>query len=148
MSIELISTDSVEVKSMRIASLTFILIPLLAAGCNSPSETAGAGGHGRGRYSGIGIYTPSGLWTQQSDAALPADKATAKLSDDDEIIVSIDGQTGEVRQCGNHSGHCISLSAWGPGSLKTPLTLSKHAEELAEDLRVELEATPVEESKR
>jgi hypothetical protein len=113
---------------MRAAKALLVLLPLMMAGCDRAEDAAGAGTPSRGRYAGIGIYSPSELWAQQSAAKAPADSSTAKLSDDEAIVVSIDSKSGEIRQCGNNSGHCVSLSAWGQNAIQTPLKLLKHAE--------------------
>ena len=67
-----------------------------------------------------------------------ADKQLARLSDDEEIIVVIDNQTGEVRQCGDHSGVCVAMNPWKSSNGTLPTKLSEHggehaASEAAED---------------
>lgn len=66
----------------------------------------------------------------------PGDTALAKLQDDEHVIVVIDSHTGEVRQCGDHSGYCVSMNPWGgqASGAMLPVKLSKHAADLdAED---------------
>lgn len=65
-----------------------------------------------GRYGGIGLYTPGTGWTRLADAAQPNQSGKGKLEDDDRIIVVVDSQTGEVRQCGSFSAYCISFNPW------------------------------------
>ncbi|MEO6360922.1 MAG: hypothetical protein ABIO43_10160 [Sphingomicrobium sp.] len=60
----------------------------------------------------------------------------AKLEDDENVIVVIDSQTGEVRQCGDHSGFCVTMTPWAAQGPRTaaPVKLKKHAADLdAED---------------
>jgi hypothetical protein len=124
---------------MRNTNYKSLLVPLMLAGCNSLGEAASNGAHERSRFSGVGVYAPTGLWAEQLDFVKPADKSAAKLTDDDKIIVTVDGQTGEIRQCGNHSGHCVSLSAWEKGAKKAPLKLRNHAEDLSQESTLEPE---------
>ena len=61
------------------------------------------------------------------------DAAMARLEDDEHIIVVLDSHTGEVRQCGDHSGFCVSMNPWtGTGAqVALPAKLTKHAADLA-----------------
>lgn len=65
-----------------------------------------------GRYVGIGTYSPSGLWSRIVGTPAPEDKTIATAADDDQIIIVVDTKTGEIRQCGNMSGHCIGMNPW------------------------------------
>lgn len=65
-----------------------------------------------GRYHAVGIYSAGTSWK-----ALKADEKnlpdlTAHIRHDEVVIVTIDGKTGEMRQCGNYSGFCVKLNAW------------------------------------
>ena len=64
------------------------------------------------------------------------DAAAANLGDDDHVIVVVDSRTGEIRQCGNYSGHCIGMNPWagplGQGQA-APVPLTKHAADLARE---------------
>ena len=63
---------------------------------------------------GIGIY-PAGRDVAAAGRAptAAADACRARRCDDDEqVIVVVDSQTGEIRQCGNLSGHCIGMNPW------------------------------------
>ena len=66
----------------------------------------------------------------------PTDPALATIQDDEHVVVVLDSHTGEVRQCGDHSGYCISVNPW-PGDRSRsllPVKLGKHAADLyAED---------------
>lgn len=63
-------------------------------------------------YVGLGTYSPSELWAKIVGAPAPEDKAVATAADDDEIIIVVNTKTGEIRQCGNLSGHCIGMNPW------------------------------------
>jgi hypothetical protein len=78
--------------------------------CNRPGERTGATSH-QGRYEGLGIYTVGQMWTHIAGVA-PTDAKTANLKDDENIIVVVDTNTGEVRQCGNISGYCVAMNPW------------------------------------
>ena len=66
----------------------------------------------QGRYSGVGIYEAGELWRKILGAANPQDPETAKIADDEHVIVVVDTRTGEIRQCGDHSGYCIAITPW------------------------------------
>jgi len=89
--------------------------------------------HGE-RYFGIGIYSPGALWEQLVRKDRPKDGTkdpqAALLADDSEIIVSVDSRTGEVRQCGNYSGYCISSNPWSGEVGTLPVALAKHASDI------------------
>jgi hypothetical protein len=98
------------------------------------SEGEGIGGsspRAQGRYSGIGIFETDRLW-KKSGVAEPKDPAAARLADDTAVIVVIDSHTGEVRQCGNNSGYCVTMNPWAEPGQRTaaPVKLTKHAADL------------------
>ena len=124
-----------------------VLIPLVVGltGCNRAEEaTFGPPAVKTGRYLGIGVYSAGPLWSQLKQAKAPSDPDTARLTDDLEIVVVVDSQTGEVRQCGNMTGHCTSMNPWkqlvaADGQL--PARLIKHADQLdAEAAQAESES--------
>jgi hypothetical protein len=45
-------------------------------------------------------------------AGRPGNPAAATTADDSQIIVVVDSNSGEIRQCGNLSGHCIGMNPW------------------------------------
>ncbi len=45
------------------------------------------------------------LWIR----ALPKVAGKAGLADDEQVIVVVDSDTGEIRQCGALSGYCVGL---------------------------------------
>jgi hypothetical protein len=93
---------------------------------------AASDSHHLTRYSGIGIYAPGKLWEAQTNAQAKTnqDAALAKVADDEQIIVVVDGKTGEVRECGNYSGYCASIQPWTKAVEGAPVKLSKHADEV------------------
>jgi hypothetical protein len=96
-------------------------------GCNKTASSApGAADHGR--YAGVGIYTPSTPWTKLVVAAA-SDPSSAKLPDDQAIIVTVDSVTGEIRACGDLSGYCVDMNPWRAGLAKSqtaPVSLTEH----------------------
>ena len=64
------------------------------------------------RFAGVGIYGADHGWAHLAGAPKPADKAVTTIADDTMVIVTVDGVTGEIRQCGNLSGHCIAMNSW------------------------------------
>jgi hypothetical protein len=81
------------------------------AGCGGPVSD-GPGPQQGGRYAGIGLYGAGDMWQRLVAASRPQDAAAASLRDDEMVIVVVDSRTGEVRQCGNLSGHCIGSNPW------------------------------------
>jgi len=122
---------------MRAVRLAGIALALLAvAACGRHGDVAGPGHHPGGRYQGIGIYPAEQLWPRLSAADTNKDPARALRADDGQIIVVVDTQSGEVRQCGNLSGYCVSMNPWsGPlgADRAAPVSLNKHAGELANE---------------
>src|SRR5688572_21142023 len=108
-----------------------ILILLLASCDQQPAGQAPPIRHGR--YAGIGTYSAGQLWSRMAIGVKPADKAAATIQDDDEIIVSVDSYTGEVRQCGNLSGYCIGMNPWTGETQATPAKLTAHAADVASE---------------
>lgn len=73
------------------------------------------------------------MWSQMATANSSKDAAAAKLADDEQVIVVLDSKTGELRQCGNLTGYCVSMNPWAQPltqSQTAPIHLLKHAEEL------------------
>ena len=71
------------------------------------------------------------VWQHMADAPKPADKAQATIADDAHVIVTVDSHTGEVRQCGDHSGYCVATNPWsGAAGQGLPVKLEKHAEDM------------------
>ena len=96
-----------------------------------------------GRYTGIGIYSADLTWSHIAGADKPKDELAATTADDQNIIVVVDGETGEIRQCGNLSGYCVGMNPWShklAGKQIAPLGLDKHAADLRNESAVSNEA--------
>jgi len=106
-----------------IPSLLILAGALTLAGCK-PQAVASGQAH-PGRYVGIGLYAPGEAWKRIVDAALPKVAGKAGLADDEAVIVVVDSDTGEIRQCGALSGYCVGMTPWNHGVSQTlPITLS------------------------
>jgi hypothetical protein len=113
---------------IRIAFVAICTLTLAA--CGRPTSHT----QNKGRYAGIGIYPAGEMWDQVKRDSAPQGDAAARLDDDEQIIVVVDSLTGEVRQCGNLSGYCVSMKPWsGPmtGPQNAPVAVTKHATDLA-----------------
>jgi len=104
---------------------------LMLGGCGA--RVAGADGsasHG-GRYEGIGVYDAGRGWQHMAGEEKRGD-ARATFGKDEHVIVTVDTNSGEVRQCGDHSGFCVSMNPWtralGP-TQQLPVALTPEAEE-------------------
>lgn len=117
-------------------AVPFLAMALTLSGCGSLSTSAerADADDGAGRYSGLGTYPADPLWKHVERATAGNDAALASLDDDSQIIVVVDRQTGEVRQCGNNSGQCIAMNPWtGTSPARAPVRLGKHAAQLEQD---------------
>jgi hypothetical protein len=120
---------------MKAIAIAGALAALVLSGCNKAAEGIGAPG-AHGRYAGVGLYPADRMWAQVAGGEAAKDPAAARLSDDQQIIVVLDSQTGELRQCGNFSGYCVGMNPWGKplGAPQTaPLRLGKHAAQLSQE---------------
>jgi hypothetical protein len=102
----------------------------------APAAPAGIFGKPSGRYVGVGHYMPGRLWKQLVHDVASKDPAASRLDDDEEIIAVLDSKTGELRQCGNLSGYCISMNPWAnplTATQRAPIPLTKHARQLDEE---------------
>ncbi|MDB5710909.1 MAG: hypothetical protein JWL96_2979 [Sphingomonas bacterium] len=97
---------------MRGAFIGLLLVGVALGGCHAMSSSGGGDGGHRGRYAGVGLYSADRGWAHVAGAPEPADKAVATTADDTTLIVTVDGATGEIRQCGNYSGHCVAMNPW------------------------------------
>ncbi|WP_294120857.1 hypothetical protein [Sphingomonas sp.] len=128
---------------MRSAAIGLLMPGLFLAGCNmQDADMTGTSAKGQGRYAGIGTFGVDSLWEQMAGVAEPKDPAAARPADDTQIIVVIDSHSGEVRQCGNNSGYCVTMKPWGsPGAPNAaPVLLKKHASDLAAEAERNAEA--------
>lgn len=117
------------------------LAALAVTACQKPEEgVARAGQHKGGRYVAVGIYFAGSMWKHLvRDVAVAKD--LAQFDDDEQVIVVMDSVTGEVRQCGALTGHCISLDPWRtalPPTQRAPVALSKHASDLEQSVSIEV----------
>ena len=81
----------------------------------------------RGRFLGIGVYAAGQRWSKMVVRSA-TDAASATTADDEHIIVVVDSQTGEVRECGDYSGVCASSNPWTralAGQQIAPVKLTK-----------------------
>ena len=130
---------------MRVSALAVLLLVCVLPGCGEDAVAPDIGPRSLGRYSGIGTYDAGRLWAEMAGVQASSDPAAARLEDDEHVIVVIDSHTGEVRQCGDYSGICVTMNPWtGQGSRSaTPVKLNKHAADLAaEDEASVEEAAP------
>ncbi len=109
------------------------LLSVVLAGCNMSASTPAATPHGR--YVGIGAYSAGALWSKMAVSG-PAKPTAATTADDEHVIVVVDSQTGEVRECGDYSGVCVGLNPWTRAiatSQASPVTLTRHLAEVARE---------------
>jgi hypothetical protein len=85
-----------------------LAIVCVLAGCDK-HEASSAGPKSPGRYAGIGTFDAGRLW-QEMKSPTSQDKSAASLADDEHVIVVLDSHTGEIRQCGDHSGFCVAMN--------------------------------------
>src|SRR5258708_7296734 len=121
---------------MKRALIMAIVAAVPLSGCSRTGAPTGNGSHqSGGRYSGAGLYEADRTWKQLTTSG-SSEPAAARLADDGYVIVVIDSQTGELRQCGNLSGHCISMNPWSKPLAQfqlAPVPLTKHADQVDEE---------------
>ena len=108
---------------------------VLLASCGRSNAQSDTVAHGR--FLGIGVYSVGQLWSKMVVGSA-TDAASATTADDEHIIVVVDSQTGEVRECGDYSGVCASFNPWTralAGQQLAPVKLTKHAADLAAEAR-------------
>ncbi len=111
-------------------------------GCGPPDRGAATAAHGR--YVGVGTYAPGALWSRMVVVGASRAPAAATPADDEHVIVVVDSRTGEIRECGDYSGLCVSLQPWTAAvapAQRSPVTLTKHLGEVAQDMKPD--ASPV-----
>ncbi len=124
---------------MRAMLAGLVAMGLLLSGCNKPSDVNSAGPKSQGRFAGIGVFDAGRLWAEMSVSSSTTDPATAKIADDEHVIVVLDSHTGEVRQCGDYSGYCVAMNPWSGSLTRLPVKLTKHASDLAAEDQAEIE---------
>lgn len=118
-------------KFLQITSLFLVVSQL--AGCDSAPDDSGSSGLRNGRYVGIGVFNSGVLWSQMRVAKPLEDISTARIADDEHIIVVVDTKTGQVRECGDYSGYCITMNPWTKAvdpSMELPVSLIRHASDI------------------
>jgi hypothetical protein len=118
---------------MRAMPALAILGVVLLGSCDQ-----GADGSSRpprhGRYAGIGVFAAGDLWQRMVLPKQAGGAALAKTADDEHVIVVVDSDSGEIRECGDLTGYCVSMNPWTRAlapEQKTPVALSAHAADLA-----------------
>jgi len=131
---------------MRIAVCAIVIAMAMGlSACDRSPDIASSPHRGGGRYFGIGIYPADQLWSQLAESDANKDASRALRADDGQIIVVVDSRTGEIRQCGNLSGYCVTMNPWSAplsAGRSTPVSLSKHASDLEREAVEEAEAQP------
>lgn len=119
---------------MRSAMIGIAVLSSFLSGCGQPPAASPAGNRNPGRYAGIGTFDAGLLWSQMAVTNASADPAAASIADDEHVIVVVDSHSGEVRQCGDHSGYCVTMNPWNRSASavpSSPVKLLKHAADLA-----------------
>jgi hypothetical protein len=110
---------------------------LMLGGCQRAASPAdGSPQPHHGRYAGVGLYAADPLWSRMKIPDKPKDESSATTADDQTIIVVVDSETGEIRQCGNMSGYCVGMNPWaGPlgKERSAPASLSQHLADMKSD---------------
>ncbi|MEA3003431.1 MAG: hypothetical protein QOH81_2219 [Sphingomonadales bacterium] len=105
---------------------------VLLGGCDRQAdENSGPARHGR--YVGIGVFGAGDLWQHMAIARQASAAKAATIADDEHIIVVVDSDTGEIRECGDLTGYCVSMNPWTRAlapEQKAPVALGAHAAEL------------------
>ena len=111
------------------AVAVLIVASFYLCGCSrfAPGNADLAGHHGR--YSGVGIYSPTQQWARLAANQQSSDPQIARPADDQVIIVVQDSATGEVRACGDLTGYCVGMNPWKTAltpAQVAPLKLTEH----------------------
>src|SRR4051812_20789475 len=117
-----------------------IAVPLLTAllllgGCDRAAD-GGARPPRHGRYAGIGVFNAGDLWSRMAVPKQKGSPRAATIADDEHVIVIVDTDTGEVRECGDYSGYCTAMNPWTraiASEQEAPVSLTAHATDLAQE---------------
>jgi hypothetical protein len=96
---------------MKLSCLPALVCLTVLAGCQDKAAPI-SGPTVPGRYAGVGVYDAGHLWHAIENAPEPADSDAARVTDDEHVIVVVDSHSGEIRQCGDHSGYCVTINPW------------------------------------
>jgi hypothetical protein len=110
-----------------IAAACLAVLGLAGCGKSAPQSPPTPPAHGR--YAGVGIYSPGEAWSKLAAEQESATPAAAHTRDDEAVIVVVDGQTGEIRECGDLSGYCVGMNPWKTalsGAQAAPVPLHAH----------------------
>jgi hypothetical protein len=110
-----------------IAAASLAALGLTGCGKSAPQSPPVPPAHSR--YAGVGIYSPGEAWSKLAAEHESAAPAAAHTRDDEAVIVVVDGQTGEVRECGDLSGYCVGMNPWKTalsGAQVAPVPLHAH----------------------
>jgi len=111
--------------------LSLSLALLMLGGCGARVAGGEDSASHHGRYEGIGVYDAGRGWQHMAAEEKRGD-ARATFGKDEHVIVTVDTNSGEVRQCGDHSGYCVSMNPWTRGlgpAQQLPVALTPEAEE-------------------
>src|SRR4051794_35369098 len=120
----------------RILAVPALLAVCLLAGCDRGSDSMSRPPR-HGRYAGIGVFAAGTLWSKMTVPNKVAPPHAATTADDEHVIVVVDTDTGEVRECGDYSGYCTAMNPWTQAiapEQKTPVPLTAHAADVARDV--------------
>ena len=120
---------------MRATALGALVACMVLCGCDRSPQAAGP--KSQSRFAGIGVFDAGKLWAAMASPAVPKDAATAGIADDEHIIVVLDSHTGEVRQCGDHSGYCVAMNPWTSPNAKMPVKLARPSQDVTADNKAE-----------
>ena len=129
---------------MKSVAVPSAIAAMCLAGCGRPAN-GGLTVAPHGRYAGVGVYPAGRMWSQQAVGDPSRDLASAKLRDDEQVIVVVDSNTGELRQCGNLSGYCVGLAPWAKplaAGQVGPTPLLKHADQLQAEAEARAKSGP------
>jgi hypothetical protein len=120
------------------SSFALVLVALLPLGGCGPHTSEGGGRQSlrHGRYAGIGVFDAGTLWSRMAAPKQAGSQQAATTADDEHIIVVVDTDTGEVRECGDLSGYCASLNPWTSAiapAQRVPVPLTAHASDVARE---------------
>lgn len=118
----------------RILAVPALLILALLCSCGR-SEGSMSQPLRHGRYAGIGVFDAGRLWSKMTVPAKAATPQTATTADDEHVVVVVDTDTGEVRECGDHSGYCTAMNPWTQAiapQQRMPVSVTIHGADLDE----------------